>query len=88
MDSFKEVLAAAAARKLIDLAKEALEIFDELFEEDKAKLEKFQCAADKAGWENVELVSPFLELIDDSKKDILRKRILDKANELKRELKE
>jgi len=88
VDSYKEIVAAAAARKLIDLAKEALEIFDELHEEDKSKLEKFKRSAEQAGWTGVEFVSPFLELVDDTKKDILRKRILDKANELKRQLKE
>jgi hypothetical protein len=87
VDDFRSIVKEAAKRKLIDLSKLFLDIVDELKKEDLAKLEKFSSVSKY--WiseDDLKIVSPFLLLLDDCKKDILRKRILDKMNELCREL--
>jgi hypothetical protein len=84
---YREIIKDAAKRKLVDLAKSFLEIVDELKKEDTAKLDKFSSAAKlKISQEDLNLVLPFLSLFDDCKKEIIRKRILDRMNELSREL--
>lgn len=79
---YKEVIRNAASEKLTELAKEFLTILDELKFEDAAKVDKVISLN-----EDFEIFRPFLFLVDDTKKDILRKRTLDKLNKLLRELK-
>lgn len=89
MDDYKKVIGQAAARKVIVLAKEFLEIIEELEVEEESKIEKFENAARKFDVnEQLDVLVPFLYLIDKKKKETLRKRILDKANSLVRELEE
>lgn len=84
---FREIIKDAAKRKLLDLAKVYLDIIDELKKEEVAILDKFTEIANAKGLgEDFIRMRPFLCLIDDNKKDIIRKRILDKTNELIREL--
>jgi len=87
MNDYRSIVKDAAKRKLVDLTKAFLEIIDELKKEDGEKLKNFSSISSK--WmnsEEVEVLMPFLALMTDCKKDILRKRILDKAGELSREL--
>ena len=79
---YKEVIRNAASEKLTELAKEFLTILDELKFEDAAKVDKVISLN-----EDFEIFRPFLFLVDEPKKDILRKRTLDKLNKLLRELK-
>jgi len=79
---YKEVIRNAASEKLTELAKEFLAILDELKFEDAAKVDKVISLN-----EDFEIFRPFLFLVDDTKKDVLRKRTLDKLNKLLRELK-
>lgn len=84
---FREIVREAAKRKLIDLAKVCLDIIDELKKEDAAQVEKILTIVQNNGCgENIQSLRPFLFLLDDNKKEIIRKRILDKTNELIREL--
>lgn len=87
MDDYRSIIKEAAKRKLIDLGKAFLEIIDELKKEEVSKLDKFSSVSQV--WiskDELDILLPFLSIIDDCKKDILRKRILDKMNELCREL--
>lgn len=84
---YKEIIRNAAGRKLLDLAKYCLDIVDELRKEDVTKIENFLSAAEENGFgQQARALKPFLFLIDNNKKEIIRKRILDKTNELVREL--
>jgi len=85
---FRSIIKDAAARKLLDLAKVFLEILDELKKEEESKSEKFSSLAEQWGLKGRDLAA-FLSVVitfDSCKKDILRKRILDKTNQLTREL--
>jgi hypothetical protein len=84
---FREIVRSAAKAKLICLTKVFLDILDELRKEDAAKVEKFISIAEENGLgEQAKILRPFLFLLDDNKKEALRKRVLDRANELAREL--
>ena len=80
---YKEIIREAASRKLSDLGKAFLDIIDELKQEDAAKVAKIN-AIDKTGV--LADLQPFLFLLDETKVKIMRKRILDEMNSLKREL--
>ena len=80
---YKDIIREAAARKLLDLGKDFLNIIDELRDEDAAKVSKLN-AIDKGGVFNE--LQPFLYLLDDTKIKIVRKRVLDRMNSLIREL--
>lgn len=78
---------AAAQRKLIDLAKFYLDIIDELKKEEQNKVENFITVAEANGLGDLARnLRPYLFLLNENKKEALRKRVLDKTNELIREL--
>jgi hypothetical protein len=84
---YKEIIRHSARTKLIELAKSFLDIVDELKKEDISKVDKMLAIAEENGLgEQTKHLRPFLFLIDDSKKEIIRKRVLDLTNELIREL--
>jgi hypothetical protein len=84
---FRTIIKNAASRKLVDLAKTFLDIVDELKKEEQSKIESFMTLAESNGLgEQARNIYPFLFLLSDNKKEILRKRILDKTNEMIREL--
>lgn len=84
---YKEIIRHAAKRKILDSAKTFLDIIDELKKEDIIKVNNFMAVAEENGLgEQAKALRPFLFLLDDGKKEILRKRILDRTNELIREL--
>ena len=83
---YKDIIKDAAKRKLVDLAKSFLDILDELKKEEAGKVEKFLSIAQENGLgDQAKALRPFLFLLDDNKKEIVRKRILDRMNELVRE---
>lgn len=84
---FRDIIRDAAKRKIVDLAKNFLDIIDELKKEDQDKVENFIVFAESNGLgEQARNLRPFLFLINDNKKKVLRKRILDTTNSLLREL--
>ena len=84
---FREIVRDAAKRKLIELAKVCLDIIDELKKEESSKVSNFVVVAEENGFgEKACTMKPFLFVLNEEKKDIIRKRILDKTNELAREL--
>ncbi len=85
--SYQDIVRDCARRKLIDLAKSFLDIIDELRKEDSNKVNNFIAMADENGFgENARKIRPFLYLLDENKKEIVRKRVLDEMNKLAREL--
>ena len=79
---YKEVIRNAASDMLTELSTEFLTILDELKFEDAAKVEKIIQLN-----EAFETFRPFLFLVDEPKKNLLRKRVLDRMNKLQRDLK-
>lgn len=86
---YKAIVQVAAERKLIDLYKVFLRVLDELREEQQESLANFEEALEKCETPaDVARLLPFLEVVSEAKKQQLRKRILDCANDLIRELKQ
>lgn len=84
---YREIIRTAATRKIVELAKVFLDILDELKKEDQNKVDNFIIVAESNGLgEQARILRPFLFLLNDNKKEILRKRVLDEANGLIREL--
>jgi len=84
---YREIVAAAAERKLVELYKFFLDMLDELKQDQDDNIHKFRRALQECDDVNdVEPLVFFVETLSDSKKQQMRKKILDKANSLIREL--
>ena len=86
---YRSIIAAAAERKLIDLYKFFLDIVDEIKQDEDKGVENFKKAMGEC--KSVEGLDPlliFLGPLNENKKQQQRKRILDRANDLIRELKQ
>ena len=85
---YKEIVRAAAERKLVDLYKFFLDIIDEIKQDQDEGIENFKEALGEcSNLDDIERLLVFLG-ISCSKKKQLRKMVLDKANDLIRELKQ
>jgi hypothetical protein len=85
--NYQEIIRDIGKRKIIELAKTFLDIIDELKKEEVAKISNLLAVAENNGLgEKISPLRPLLFLLDDNKKEILRKRVLDKTNDLIREL--
>lgn len=85
--SYQDIVRDAASRKIVDLTKSFLDIIDELKKEDAMRVVKFLAVAEENGfYEKANTLKHFLYLLDENKKETIRKRVLDRANDLRREL--
>lgn len=84
---YKQIIAAAAERKLIEMYKFFLDIVEEMKQDQEEGVENFKKALEECS--NIKDVGPLLYFLgmSENKKQIIRKRILDRANDLIRELK-
>lgn len=85
--NYKQILQKAASAKLLDLSKEFLSILDEVkLEGDHQKERLRSFLAPHIDEPTLSAILALVCVVDENKKSILRKRILDKFNNLKREL--
>ena len=86
MDEYQKIVKLAATQKLIELYKFSLDVLDELIDENRDKTNTFRAAI--SGFEGSDKIDPFvafLEINEDQKRK-LRKKILDRGNDLIREM--
>ena len=85
--TYKQILQKAASAKLLDLSKELLSILDEVrLEGDHQKDRLRSFLAPHIAEPTLSAILALVVVVDENRKTILRKRILDKYNTLKREL--
>lgn len=86
MDEYQKIVKIAATTKLVDLYKFFLTVLDEIVEDNRNKVAIFKSSIE--GFEDSKKIEPFVSFleINETQKKQIRKKILDRGNDLIREM--
>lgn len=86
MDEYQRIVKIAATGRLVELYKFCLVVLDEIVEDNRNKVAVFKSAIE--GFEDSDKIEPFVSFleINENQKKQIRKKILDRGNDLIREM--